>query len=102
VLCLTPKDQAQDKPDSERRNTALSGFAHVLPASSDSPDAILRIIPRLLGPAARYPPTIAPAADFNPRPLDGREVCCFPIQTQFVLFYSLRGHCYIQVISTPS
>jgi hypothetical protein len=95
---LTPKDQAQDKPDSERREYRLCRvFAHVLlRIFLDCPDAILRIVPRLLGPAARYPPTIAPAADFKSSGrLTGARSAAFQFRPSLFCFILFRGHCYI-------
>ena len=97
---LTPKDQAQDKPDSECRESRLCRvFAHVLlRIFLDCLDAILRIIPRLLGSAARYPPTIAPAADFKSsgRLTGARSLLSNSDPVSFAFCCMLfRGHCYI-------
>jgi hypothetical protein len=95
---LTPKDQAQDKPDSERREYRLCRvFAHaLLRIFLDCPDAILRIIPRLLGPAARYPPAIAPAADFKSSGrLTVARSAAFRFRPSLFCFILFRGHCYI-------
>ena len=95
---LTPKDQTQDKPDSECREYRLCRvFAHVLlRIFLDCPDAILRIIPRLLGPAARYPPTIAPAADFKSSGrLRGARSAAFQFGPSLFCCMLFRGHCYI-------
>jgi hypothetical protein len=93
---LTPKDEAQDKPDSERREYRLRRvFAHVLlRIFLDCPDAILRIIPRLLGSPARYSPAIAPAAGFSGR-LTGARSVAFQFRPSLFCFILFRGHCYI-------
>jgi hypothetical protein len=100
---LTPKDEAQDKTDSERREYRLRRvFAHVLlRIFLDCPDAILRIIPRLLGLAARYSPASAPAADFKfSGRLTGARSGAFQFRPSLFYFILFR-HCYIsQVIST--